>query len=367
MSKVKTVILTGFLGSGKTTLLNQLLLHPKCQKAAVLVNEFGEIGIDHQLLSFTSERIAIVSGGCICCSIREDIEEAVRHLYEQQKNDLIPSFEYLFIETSGLADPAPLIQTLMSSSLLREKLELVNVMTTVDAVLGYDTIQRHPEAAKQVALADIIRVTKQDLVEDEQKIQQLIQQIQAVNSGVQIMYASNTANLDNAIELLLKDIFLQRLKYQEVSTQSFFQSVHLLNTGIQTFSFTLGNAIDWTAFGVWLTSLLHRHGANILRVKGLLWVEQVSEGPLGFNAVQHMVFPPIHYPTWGKVEKISQLTFIVNGLPADVIERSFQIFMQIAGIRSLKHEGEKHVRPIGAGAVVNGHPVRRACSPRWLR
>jgi len=362
MPKVQTSILTGFLGSGKTTLLNQVLNQAFGKKVAVLVNEFGDVGIDHHLLAYSTERIAVMSGGCICCSIREDIEESVRYLFEQKQHGMIEEFEYLVIETSGLANPIPLIQTLMSSPYLIEHLTLTSVFTTVDAMLGEQTLNQHTEAVKQVALANIIKLTKLDLCNGLEKQKQLIENIKLINPNATII-VEQELNIQN-----FKEIFQSKLSdYLKIQQEHIFTQRHFLQTGVQSFGFEFDQALDWTIFGIWLTSLLHLHGEKVLRTKGLLWVKQAESGPVGFNSVQHLVFPPAHYSDWKGIHKKSYLTFITKDLDIESIKRSFEIFMTMSQDAQMSLEGRKNVQNIGAGLTINGQPMRRPNTPRWLR
>ncbi|MDR5749036.1 GTP-binding protein [Caballeronia sp. LZ029] len=364
MSLREATVITGFLGSGKTTLLNQMLVHPQNARSAVLVNEFGEVGIDNHLLRFTSERVAVVAGGCICCSVREDIEEAVRHLLEQEEEGVIPPFEHLYVETSGLADPAPLIQTFQSSPVLRSRFELTSVVATVDAALGTETLNRFTDAARQVALADVVIVTKMDLCNAPGHVERLAAEIKAVNSDAKVL-VPKTPERNEVVSMLLDQV--RAARNIEPARNLSGTRVHLLNTGITSFGLVIEQPLDWTAFGVWLTWLLHRHGSDVLRVKGLLWVSQSEGGPVEFHAVQHMVFPPKHHNEWGATPQQSHLTFIVNNLEASLIERSLRVFMRLAGEKGLGNEGRNAAMPLGAGRTIGGRPVRRPGAPRWMK
>ena len=364
-------ILTGFLGSGKTTLLNQILNHPGFPASAVLVNEFGQVGIDNALLRFSTESVAVLANGCICCAVREDIEEAVRLLLDQEKKGEVPPFEHLFVETSGLADPAKLIQTFSSSPVLRSSFALSGVLATVDSTLGAKTLNRFPEAARQVALADTIALTKTDLLEEGTTVDPLLRQIKSANPDVRTTVAQTGALSDTLLQYLtgkekdpLRDPAELFLRGSSINGR--MNVAHLLDTGISSFSLTLSEAVDWTAFGIWLTWLLHRHGASVLRIKGLLKVTQ-CEGPVVFHAVQHMVYPPEHLERWPDAEQTSQLVFIVKDLDAALIERSLRAFNNLTKVdASYMQEWSRH-KNIGAGSTVRGRPVRRPSTPRWIR
>lgn len=367
-------VITGFLGSGKTTLLNRLLTHERFGRSAVLVNEFGEVGIDNALLRFSTERVAVLANGCICCSIREDLEEAVRSLLKEEASGTLPPFDHLFIETSGLADPVPLIQTFFSSPALRSRFIIRSVVTTVDAVLGVATIDRYPEAARQVALADTVIVTKSDLLGTSDAVDPVMDQISGVNRSARVIRA------DLGPQGILSDDLLDRFfispeAYTQKDLHTLLRApftgdqlkpVHLLNSGIRSFGIVIDHAMDWTAFGAWLTWFLHRHSASVLRVKGLLYVSP-SAGPVAFHCVQHMVYPPVHLEHWGGIKPESRLTFIVKDLDCGLIERSLNAFNGLARIATIADEGFSHYKAVGAGSTIRGHPVRRPSTPRWLR
>jgi len=365
----EATILTGFLGSGKTTLLNRLLTQQGFPPSAVLVNEFGEVGIDNALLRFSTERVAVLANGCICCAVREDVEEAVRLLVEQETSGEAPPFEHLFIETSGLADPARLIQTFSASPVLRSRFKLRSVVATVDATLGAATLNRFAEAARQVALADTVILTKTDLLDAGTSMDPLLHQIQAVNPGVRTTMAQHHVPVDmqhflNESGTATRDTAFRFLRGS--SAQGRMKVTHLLDTGISSFCLTLSEAIDWTAFGIWLTWLLHRHGSSVLRVKGLLKVAQ-CDGPVVFHAVQHMVYPPEHLDRWPTEDETSRLVFIVKDLDSALVERSLRAFNSLTTVEaSYAREWSRH-KDIGAGSTVRGRPVRRPSTPRWMR
>lgn len=365
----EAIILTGFLGSGKTTLLNRILTRPGFPPTAVLVNEFGEVGIDNALLRFSTERVAVLANGCICCAVREDVEEAVRLLIEQEESGEVPPFERMFIETSGLADPARLIQTFSASPVLRSRFKLRSVVATVDATLGAATLNRFPEAARQVALADTVILTKTDLLEAGSSVESLLDQIQAVNPGIRTAAAqgeglADTQHFLNEAEAAPTDTAFRFLRGGSVHGGT--KATHLLDTGISSFCLTLSEAIDWTAFGIWLTWLLHRHGASVLRVKGLLKVTQ-CKGPVVFHAVQHMVYPPEHLDRWPTEDETSRLVFIVKDLDSVLVERSLRAFNNLTTVEaSYAQEWTRH-KDIGAGSTVRGRPIRRPSTPRWMR
>ncbi|NDD12817.1 MAG: GTP-binding protein, partial [Betaproteobacteria bacterium] len=183
---IPVTLITGFLGSGKTTLISQLLRHPGMNRVAVVINEVGEIGIDHDLVTMSSENISLLANGCICCSVRTDLQETLRELFAARHTGQMLEFDRVIIETTGLADPAPVVQTLSSDTLLAANFRLDGVVTLVDAFNGSHQLLSQPEAVKQIALADRIILTKTDLVSTDQ-VQELTDSIWAMRPNVDIL------------------------------------------------------------------------------------------------------------------------------------------------------------------------------------
>ena len=329
-------VVTGFLGSGKTTLLNHMLRHPALKNAAVLVNEFGDVGLDHHLVQKIDENTVLLASGCICCTIRGDLTDAVFDLHRRRAAGEIPAFERLLIETTGLADPAPILFTLMSQPALRHHYRLGTVITTVDAVNGAEQMDRQEEAVKQTAVADRIVLTKTDLAETP-VVADLKRRIDAINPSAE-MITARFGELDVSA-LLRADVYDPSTKGADVerwlaveaesrhdhgSTQS--RSRH--DAHIHTFSMNFDEPLDWTAFGIWLTMLIHRHGQDVLRIKGLLNVKGAG-APVLINAVQHVVHPPMHLGAWPDADRRSRLVFIVRDLDRARIEASLAAFNRI--------------------------------------
>jgi G3E family GTPase len=380
--KIDALILTGFLGSGKTSMLNRVLSQSEFSRSAVLVNEFGSVSLDHDMLTFASERVAVMAGGCICCSVREDVEEAVRHLFEQCESGAIPAFDRLIVETSGLADPVPLIHTFKSSPVLSSRLELQGVVATVDALNWTETSKRFPEALKQAALADTIVITKGDLAGESNSIADVAHDIGRVNIWARIISApagqlltdQDVANAFRTSDRRQDDFLRQRdadsiAPGEGADTRVPFRYAlrpHVPDSGISSFSMTSEIPLDWTAFGIWLTLLLHRYGDRVLRIKGLLSVSQ-ADGPVMFHAVQHVVYPPVHADHWPSEDHRTRITFIVKDLDLGLLQRSLLAFNGLAPSEAIRFSGSAHHKPVGAGTSVQGHPVRRPSAPAWIK
>lgn len=324
-------VVTGFLGSGKTTLLRRLLAAPQLQNVAVMVNEFGEVGLDHHLLSSVTEGALLLDNGCVCCAIRGDLQGALRDLFTQRERGEVPPFDRVVIETSGLADPVPIAYTVLIEPVLQNHFRLGNVITVIDAVNGRDQINTFPEAVKQAAVADRIVVTKTDLC-DEATVASLKERLLEFNRAAPIYDATdNTA----AALLLIEDAFDSGAKASEVErwlaqTGEGDDVLHHDHThGVSSFCLVFDGPLDWTAFGIWMTMLLNRHGERVLRVKGMVNVVNL-DAPVVINGVQHVVHPPTHLERWPDENRQSKIVFIVRDISQAEIERSLETFNRLS-------------------------------------
>jgi G3E family GTPase len=319
-------IITGFLGSGKTTLLQKLLRSPRLADVAVLVNEFGEVGLDHHLLQGVAESTVLLGNGCLCCAVRGDLQRALRELLSRRTRGEVPYFRRVVIETSGLADPAPIAYTLVSEAVLRHHFRLSGIVTTVDAVNGADQLDRFPESVKQASMADRLVITKADLA-DQEAVTGLRRRLRRQNVSAPMLDAREIAG--DVSQVLTDDIHdaagKSRAARQFVAEEVDEHAAHNHTADVQSFAVVFQAPLDWTAFGVWASMLLHRHGADILRLKGLLNVAGVPT-PVLINGVQHIVHPPSHLEEWPDSDRRSRLVFIVRGLQRARIERSLAVF-----------------------------------------
>ena len=327
-------LITGFLGSGKTTLLQRLLSHPALADTAVLINEFGEVGLDHHLLERIDDTMVLLQSGCLCCTIRGELSAAIKDLHSKRERGQVPRFRRLVVESTGLADPFPILSTVQADPVLRHHFRLGNVITTVDAVNGTTQLARQPECTKQVAVADRLVLTKTDLASAE-ATDALIARLRRLNPSAPLSHAAE-APLD-AEALLSHDLFAtagrseaaRRWFAAEVAFRD-DETVHDRNRHDETihaFALSFDGPLDWTLFGLWLTMLLNRHGEKLLRVKGILNVAG-SSAPVAVHGVQHLVHPPVHMTAWPDTDRRSRLVFIVDGLDRGLIERSLKAFLR---------------------------------------
>jgi len=331
-------LITGFLGSGKTTLLKRMLQSPLLADTAVLINEFGEVGLDHDLLERIDDNMVLLQSGCLCCTIRGELSAAIRDLHDRRGRGAIPPFKRLVIESTGLADPLPILTTVTADPVLRHHFRLGLVITTVDAVNGMGQLGRQPESLKQAAVADRIILTKTDIA-DAPPTAMLIARLRRLNP-LAPLHLSTDESLDPAA-LLGHDLYDVESKSMEV--RRWFEAEltalqhadhdhrhkHDANrhgADIEAFALTFERPIDWTAFGLWLSMLLNRHGENILRVKGILAIEGEA-APVAVHGVQHLVHPPIHMARWPGADRRTRIVFICKGLDPAAIRRSFAAFV----------------------------------------
>jgi G3E family GTPase len=298
-------LVTGFLGSGKTTLISRLLAHPDMGETAVIVNELGEVGIDHHLLRRVDERTVLLSSGCVCCTLRGDLADELRDLDSRRARGEIPPFRRVVVETTGLADPAPIVYTLAAEPVVRHHYVLDGVVATVDARHGLS----RPESVKQAAIADVIVVTKVDVADPDE----VERRVRRLNPAAEIVRAAfgevEPSRLFGRPERDLRELVFEQHEHAEET---------------QAFCLFLDERLDWTAFGIWLTMLLQARGQDLLRVKGLLDVGLA--GPLLLNGVQHVVHPPEHLDAWPDDDRRSRIVFIGRGLERDDVERSLLAF-----------------------------------------
>lgn len=319
--KLPLHILTGFLGSGKTALLNRMLRSPGLTDSAILINEIGAVAIDHHLVQQVDRGnaldIMVLKGGCTCCTVRGDLVEALRVLHARRAEGQVPPFRRVILETTGLADPAPVLFTLVGDPVLRPRFEAGIVIATVDAVHGAGQLDRHPECRKQVAVADRLIVTKSDMTGAE-TVARLAAVLARLNPAAGVV---DVRALDSLESLLAKSPLAQRLGSNRR------HDGHAEHTpGVMAAAFTLDEPIEWAPFSVWLSLLSHAHGDKLLRFKALLDVTGWN-GPVALDGVHHLIHPPTHLPAWPDGERASRIVLIAQGLSTHGIERSLRTFL----------------------------------------
>ncbi|WP_407525074.1 CobW family GTP-binding protein [Methylobacterium oryzisoli] len=307
-------LLTGFLGAGKTTLLARLLARPDLRDTAVLINEFGAVGLDHLLVEAVEGEVVLMRGGCVCCSIRGDLKAALLGLHDRRRRGLVPAFRRVVIETTGLADPGPALATLVADPVLRHAFAPAGTVTVVDAVNGAATLDTCDEAVRQVAAADRIVLTKTDLAAPE-TVAGVAARLARLNPVAPVRRLALGTDPEAALILDPAAILPGRFRAEAEPVPHAGITAVLLESG----------PVDWVRFGLWLSMLLHRHGARILRLKGLVAVEGVAT-PVVIQGVQHLIHPPLHLAAWPDGRPGTRLVAIVRDLDTALLRRSFAAF-----------------------------------------
>ena len=320
-------VLTGFLGSGKTTLLQRVLANEEMGETALLINEFGEVGIDHLLVQEIAPNTVLLPSGCVCCSVRGDLKQALIDLHDKRSRGEIPAFRRVLLETTGLADPAPILSTLQRDPQLRGRYHLGLLLTVVDAQHASLQERIHPEWLEQVTAADRLLVSKSDRVTPE-SLNELSAHLKTLNPLASIVLASSIVKGD---EQLLGEGLRSEVPDDEVAKWQLFAPTRQSRHGAaQVCALEYEQPLDWLAFGVWLSMLLRCHGERILRVKGILNVLD-SEQPIVIHGVQHCLHSPVHLTRWPGGERRSRLVIIVRDLDTQLLHRSFETFLHRLG------------------------------------
>ncbi|MCW2882176.1 MAG: GTPase, family [Sphaerisporangium sp.] len=312
-SRRGVTLLSGFLGSGKTTLLRRELARTGANAPAVILNDFGHTMVDDVLLTTEGELPVVLSGGCACCTRREDLARALADLLDSEQRGGAPRRNHVVIETSGLADPGPIAFTVAHDPVLKHHYALAQICVTVDAVTGLGSIEQHEVALRQVLAADEVLVTKADLAEPDD-VDALVRRLHEMNPSAGVSVTANG-------ELLRAEEAASAQR--RPAAPPVVNATH--NIGVSTLELVTDEPLDWQAFSVWLSLLLHSRGTDVLRVKGVLDVRGV--GPVAVNGVQHVVHRPEHLG--GPVPPGTRLVFIVRDIDTELLERSFHTFLSI--------------------------------------
>lgn len=318
---VPVTLLTGFLGSGKTTLLARLLVDPAMAGTAVVINEFGEVGLDHHLLERAQGETVLLDSGCICCSVRDGLAATLRDLLRRARDGELPPLQRIVIETTGLADPGPILAMLLSDPVLRQALEIAAVVTTVDAVHGLEQLDTHVESLRQVAVADRIVLTKCDLAHPAQ-LRRLRERLAGLNPHAR--FFSPGAGQVAAHELLGRSGVDHRPAEADGDAcgphcSHTHEHRHGHDARVRSHVLTFETPLDWEVVSHWLGSLAFFHGERLLRIKGLLAVEG-EPGPVAVHGVHHLVHEPVLLRTWPDADHRSRIVFITWDMGRDAIE-----------------------------------------------
>lgn len=341
-------LLTGFLGSGKTTLLNYLVGQPALKDTLVIINEFGEIGLDHLLVAHSQEEVVVeMSSGCLCCTIRGDLKKTLKDITWRFAEGGQRKFNRVIIETTGLASPIPILHTLMTDPFIAGKYRLDGVITTVDAVNGASTLDQHLEAVQQVAVADRLLLTKTDLA-DAAVLEKLRARLHQINPAAQ-QILSQQGQVAPA-QLLDAGLFKTSEKSLDVTRwlneESYVahehsgghhhdhhhhHDVNRHDDHIRAFCFSFDKPIEPDQFDEWLSLLVGFKGQNMLRIKGIINLAGQDQ-PVVIHGVQHIFHPTVTLPQWPSADRRTRIVFITRDVERATIERSFNAFMQAQAI-----------------------------------
>ncbi len=315
--RIPVAVITGYLGSGKTTLLNHLLRQPAMADSAVIVNELGEIGLDHLLVERIDGETVLLQSGCICCTVRSDLETSLRGLLAKARAGAIPAFARVLVETTGIADPAPICQLLLNNPLLTHWFALDAVVTTVDALHGEQQLCARAEARKQVALADRLLVTKGDLVAGAE-LDALDDHLAALNPmAPRFRVVQGEITAERLLGGSTANPVRRVAELAEVAAGHAPHHAH--GHAIAALAFTFATPLPWPRVRRWLAALRAHHGERLLRVKGVLDLEGET-APVVVHGVHHVFHPPVHLPAWPDGERRSRLVLITDGLDRATVE-----------------------------------------------
>lgn len=344
-------VLTGFLGSGKTTLLNRLLRDPALADTLVLINEFGEIGLDHLLVERAEGDMILMSSGCLCCTIRGDLVSTLEDLLKRRDNNRITPFQRVLIETTGLADPAPVLHTIMFHPYLMLRYRLEGVITLVDAVNGASTLDAHEESVKQAAVADRLLLSKTDLVKDVAALEALKKRLHVLNPAAQMMRVDqatpanlfNTGLFDAASKTADVTRWLNAKSVEKAEHDhhdhdhhghdhhhhDHSHDVNRHDARIRAHCLRSDKPLDPRGFDLFLNMLREFHGPSLLRVKGIVALSDDLARPLVIHGVQHVFHPPVRLDAWPDADHSTRIVFILKDLGVDFVEKLWAAFANI--------------------------------------
>jgi G3E family GTPase len=302
-------VLTGFLGSGKTTLLSRMLASPDLSDTAIIVNEFGAVGLDHLLLEVADQEVVALPNGCVCCAVRQDLADTLYRLLRRRASGELPPFQRLVLETSGLAEPSPILYTLSADAFLERALQVHAVVATIDTMAGAETLNRFPEATERAAFTDRLLFTKTDLAMPSPMLRQ---RLEALNPVANI---NEAAAMAPAVALFGGSL--------TTTPRPRFVATAVHAHGIRAVVMVLRRPMARLDFSLALGRLAREHGEDLLRVKGIVAFADRDAGPAAVHAVQHTLYPPRWFDSWPDSDRRSRLVFIVHDIDSEILLERF--------------------------------------------
>lgn len=344
-NRIPVSVITGFLGSGKTTLLNHLVRHPGMADTALIVNEFGEIGIDHELVDSSYENTVVMDSGCICCSIRGDLIDTIGDLFANVAHGRLPGFSRILIETTGLADPTPIAHTLRGEPVVADRCRLDSIIVTVDAQNAERQFDVHEEALRQVALADVALITKLDLV-PEKTAERVSRRLSHLNPGLPVEPVLH-GSIDPALLFAATTVSIERIATGDLVQTGDGEQAHEAQIDpdghgadhdhhhdtdvnrhgdIRAYTIQTATPLCWNSLRVWLESIYSLRGHDFLRLKGIVQITEKSR-PVVIQGVGNTFSPPCFLAEWPGRERVSRIVVITRGLSDKDIQKSFDTFV----------------------------------------
>lgn len=345
--RIPVYLLTGFLGSGKTTLLNNLLTQAEMERTLIVINEFGEVGLDHLLVSHSCEGLVVeLDNGCVCCTTLGDFANTMRSIPGRHTQNGKIAFDRVIVETTGLADPSPVIHTLMTDRSIHQQYRLQGVVTCIDAINGSETLDRHPESQKQAGVADLLLITKTDLIKNHNQLADFQKKITRINPSAEIVIAKLGSIAANSILTLdhieptqssqslnqwldIRAFPLQQSAPRRFSLGQATGAVPSNNANrhsehISAHCFTFDNPIHAGKVEVWMQIVTNLMGENLLRLKAILHLEN-AKGPMVIHGVQHIFHPPAFLDEWPDEDRRSKIVFITYDIAREELENIFAL------------------------------------------
>lgn len=356
--RVPVTLLTGFLGSGKTSLLNRAIRQPELARTVVVINEFGQVSLDHSLVATSNDNIVVLENGCMCCTVRGDLLATLTELYTARSNGDIQPFDHVVIETSGLVDPVPLLQSLLSEPTLEAHYRMATIVATYDVVNGPGTLQRHDESVRQIAVADQVLLTKMDLVAADSAATteaEAIANLRRLNPAATIRRVPES---DREVAVLLSaagcdprnnaEQALQWLNAQAYTVanhghgghdhEGHDHADHEHDSDIASFCYVKEQPIAREALHLLLTSLEANLGANLLRVKGLINIAEEPGRPALLQGAQHLLHNLAWLDAWPDADQRTRIVFIAQGVARQAVEEMIELLERVASRTALARQ-----------------------------